>query len=301
MKIRIGTRGSKLALWQANYIKTLLENIDAGNTVELVIIKTSGDAIQDVSLTDIGGKGLFVKEIEKALLSKEIDIAVHSMKDMPAEIPEGLFIAATPPAEEPWDAIIFNKMTTLAGLKPDAVIGTTSLRRIVQLKRINAGLKFAMLRGNIDTRIRKLMSGQFDAIVIAYAGMNRLGIKPEFMEKLSIIPAAGQGIIAIEAHKDTIALRPFLDRLNDTRTFYRALAERGFVTRLGASCQIPAGAHAGVINDSIGIEGFIADMKGTEFYQSKTTGTREQAYDTGVRLAEELLKSGASRFAGQQV
>ena len=300
MKIRIGTRGSKLALWQAHYIKALLEKADAGISVELVIIKTSGDAIQDVSLTDIGGKGLFVKEIEKALLSKEVDIAVHSMKDMPAEIPEGLFIAATPPAEEPWDAILFNKKTTLSALRSDAVIGTTSLRRIVQLKKLQSGLKFAMLRGNIDTRVRKLLSGQFDAIVIAYAGMNRLGIKPEFMEKLSIIPAAGQGIIAIEARRDTVALRPFLDILNDSRTFYRASAERGFVTRLGASCQIPAGAHADVIGDTIEIEGFIADMQGNDFYRSKVTGSTEQAYETGVRLAEELLESGASRFSGQQ-
>ncbi len=298
MKIRIGTRGSKLALWQANYIKTLLEKTDIAIDVELVIIKTSGDAIQDVSLTDIGGKGLFVKEIEKALLSKEVDIAVHSMKDMPAEIPDGLYIAATPPAEEPWDAIVFNKRTTLAALKADAVIGTTSLRRIVQLKRMNAGLRFDMLRGNIDTRIRKLMAGQYDAIVIAYAGVNRLGIKPEFMEKLDIIPAAGQGIIAVEAHKDNSALKTFIDKLNDNKTFYRASAERGFVARLGASCQIPAGAHAAIINNDIEMTGFIADTQGNAFYQSNVTGAKEQAYNTGVRLAEELLKSGASRLVG---
>ncbi len=296
MKIRIGTRGSKLALWQANYIKTLLEKTGSDVEVELVIIKTSGDAIQDVSLTEIGGKGLFVKEIEKALLSKEIDIAVHSMKDMPAEIPDGLSIAATPPAEEPWDALVFNKKSTLAGLKKDAVIGTTSLRRIVQLKRINHGLRFEMLRGNIDTRIRKLMEGQYDAIVIAYAGMNRLGIKPEFTEKLNIIPAAGQGIIAIEAHRDTSGLKPYLDALNDVQTFYRADAERGFVTRLGANCQIPAGAHAAVINNTIEMTGFIADTQGNTFYQSSVTGSKEQAYSTGVRLADELLKSGASKL-----
>ncbi len=298
MKIRIGTRGSKLALWQANYIKTLLGKADIGIDVELIIIKTSGDVIQDVSLTDVGGKGLFVKEIEKALLSKEVDIAVHSMKDMPAEIPEGLYIAATPPAEEPWDAIVFNKKTTLSDLKNDAVIGTTSLRRIIQLKRMNAGLRFDMLRGNIDTRIRKLMASQYDAIVIAYAGMNRLGIKPEFMEKLDIIPAAGQGIIAIEARKDNIALKTLINKLNDNKTFYRASAERGFVTRLGASCQIPAGAHADIINDSIKITGFIADTQGNTFYKSSVDGPKEQAYSTGVRLAEELLKLGASRLVG---
>lgn len=297
MKIRIGTRGSKLALWQANYIKSLLEKADPAVQAELVIIKTSGDAIQDVSLTEIGGKGLFVKEIEKALLEKEIDIAVHSMKDMPAEIPAGLALVATPPAEQPWDALVFNRRTTFSDLH-DAVIGTTSLRRIVQMKRLNPAVRFEMLRGNIDTRIRKLMEGQYDAIVIAYAGMNRLGISPEFTETLHIIPAAGQGIIAIEAHADAGVLEPFIRALNHGPTFVRAAAERGFVTRLGANCQIPAGAHADIADNTVQIRGFIADPAGTEFYQKSVSGPVERAYATGVRLAEELLKSGASRLTG---
>ncbi len=296
MKILIGTRGSKLALWQANYIKSLIESADRKITTELVVIKTSGDAIQDTSLTQIGGKGLFVKEIEKALLSGEIDIAVHSMKDMPAEIPEGLSIAATPPAEKPWDAAIFNRQTTLSALKHNAVIGTTSLRRMVQLKRIKPGLRFDMLRGNVDTRIRKLESGSFDAIVIAFAGINRLGIKPEFMERLDIIPAAGQGIIAIEARMDDGHIKPVLEGINHPLTFIRAQAERGFVTRLGGNCQVPAGAYAEIVNNEVEIKGFVADPEGESFYQSGITDKRDRAYRAGVKLAEALLDLGAAKI-----
>lgn len=298
MKVRIGTRGSKLALWQAHYMQSLIQGIDKTCEVELVVIKTSGDAIQDVSLTQIGGKGLFVKEIEKALLSGDIDVAVHSMKDMPAEIPDGLFIAATPPAEEPWDAIVFNRQTTLSGLKRDAIIGTTSLRRIIQLKRLNSSLRFEMLRGNIDTRIKKLKSGSYDAIVIAYAGINRLGIKPQFIERLDIIPAAGQGIIAIEVHKDNGMIRPVLEKLNHPETFLRAQAERGFITRLGGNCQVPIGAHAVISGDRIGITGFIANPGGDMFYQSSVSDHKGQAYSIGVRLAEDLLGLGASKILG---
>lgn len=298
MKIRIGTRGSKLALWQANYIKSLLEANFPSIKTELVIIKTKGDEIQNVSLTEIGGKGLFVKEIEKALLARQIDIAVHSMKDMPAEIPDGLYIAATPRAEEPWDIIVFNKKTSFSSLKEGAIIGTTSLRRIVQLKRLNPKLTFRMLRGNLDTRMKKLMTGEYDAIIVAYAGVNRLGIKPEFMEKLNIIPAAGQGIIAIEAHKDDNRIKPLIEPLNDLHTFYRANAERGFVTRLGANCQIPAGAHAIVNESKIEITGFISDPEGRIFYTQTVSGSREQSFNTGVALARQLLESGGYKIIG---
>ena len=298
MKIRIGTRGSKLALWQANHVKSMLERMAGAVETEIVIIKTSGDAVQDVSLTRMGGKGLFVKEIESALLSKDIDMAVHSMKDMPAQIPDGLSIAATPPAEEPWDAIVFRKGTALSDLKSGSVIGTTSLRRIVQLRRISPGLRFEVLRGNIDTRVRKLEAGQYDAIVIAYAGMNRLGIRPACVERLDIIPAAGQGIIAVEAHGDNVALKPFLEGLNDGPTFCRAAAERGFVTRLGADCQIPAGAHAVLAGDTVEITGFVADTQGGAFYQDRVTGPKTEAYGAGVRLAEKLLGAGASGILG---
>lgn len=301
MKIRIGTRGSKLALWQANYIKSLIVGIDNSYDVESVIIKTTGDKIQDVSLTRIGGKGLFVKEIEKALLLKNIDIAVHSMKDMPALIPDELYIAATPNAEEARDAVVFSKQTTLSDLKQNALIGTTSLRRIVQLKRINKNLRFGMLRGNIDTRIRKLKSGLYDAIVIALAGVNRLGIKPEFMERLDIIPAAGQGIITIETRKDNYRIKPILQQLNHIETFVRAQTERGFITRLGGSCQIPIGAYASIINEDISIKGFVANPDGDQFYMAEISGKKEQAYNTGVRLAEKLLALGASEISELQV
>ncbi|MGB9735660.1 MAG: hydroxymethylbilane synthase [bacterium] len=296
MKIRIGTRGSKLALWQANHIKSLLEKNFKSIDVELIIIKTSGDKIQNVSLTEIGGKGLFVKEIEKALLSKQIDIAVHSMKDMPAEIPDGLFIAATPPAEQPWDVIVFNKSATFSSLNEGAIIGTTSLRRIVQLKQMNSKLTFSMLRGNIDTRIKKLMSGRFDAIIVAYAGLHRLGIKPEFMEKLNIIPAAGQGIIAVEIRKNDTEIEAIVNTINDLPTFYRAGAERGFVTGLGANCQIPAGAHAELIDNEIEVTGFIADPEGRVLYKDSKRGTKEEAYNVGLRLAERLLMAGGDRI-----
>ncbi len=300
MKIRIGTRGSKLALWQANYIRSLLGKISSALETEVIIIKTTGDAIQNVSLTQMGGKGLFVKEIESALLSGDIDIAVHSMKDMPAQIPVGLSIAATPAAEEPWDVMVFNRKTTLTDLKAGAVIGTTSLRRIVQLRRTKPGLRFEMLRGNIDTRIRKLEAGSYDAIVIAYAGMNRLGIRPAFVERLDIIPSAGQGIIAVESHENSAALRSVLVGLNHGPTFSRAAAERGFVTRLGADCQVPAGAHAAVTGNSIEITGFVADPQGSAFFQDRVIGSTASAYGTGVQLAERLLKAGASEIVGMQ-
>ncbi|MCL4478561.1 MAG: hydroxymethylbilane synthase [Deltaproteobacteria bacterium] len=296
MKIKIGTRGSKLALWQANYVKSLIESVDHDINVELVIIKTSGDAIQDVSLTDIGGKGLFVKEIEKALLSKEVDIAVHSMKDMPADIPGSLYIAATPPAESPWDAIIFNKPLTFTTLKPHSVIGTTSLRRIVQIKRLNNAMDFKLLRGNVDTRIKKMNEGSYDAVIVAYAGINRLGIKPEFIERLDIIPAAGQGIIAIQIHKDSNHLIHVLNMISHTETFIRSLAERGFTTRIGGSCNTPLGAHAELSGADIIIKGFVASPDGGIFYSNTVKDKQENAYKTGETLAETLLELGAAKI-----
>ncbi len=294
MKLRIGTRGSKLALWQANYVKDIVER-KLGWEVELVIIKTKGDVLLDVPLAKIGGKGLFVKEIEDAMLRGEVDIAVHSLKDVPSELPDGLEIIAYTEREDPYDVFLSMKYRSLVELPEGATVGTSSLRRRAQIKRIRKDLNVEILRGNLDTRIRKLKEGKYDAIIVAHAGLKRLGLLDEvpYREILDFIPACGQGVLAVESRKDSFhEIREILDN-RESRIMVEA--ERAFLRRIGGSCQIPVGAIAFVRDGLVELKGFISHIEGDPFYLGSRTGSVEDAVEIGYQLADELLKMGGKR------
>lgn len=292
--IRIGTRASALALWQATWVKTRLENLWPGVTVELVPIRTSGDKIQEVSLARIGGKGLFVKEIEEALLAGTVDIAVHSMKDLPAELPPGLTISAIPEREDPRDILITRHRETLAELPSGAWVGTSSLRRQAQLLALRPDLRVTMLRGNVDTRLRKQQEGVVDALVLAVAGVKRLGLTPQHSQVLDeqvFLPAIGQGALGIEtrADDDIIALvRP----LHHAETAVAVSAERAFLRRMGGSCRTPLAAKGTVAHGMIHLDGLIASPDGTHLIRRALSGPVGMAEDVGVALAETLLSQG---------
>ncbi|NAZ06898.1 MAG: hydroxymethylbilane synthase, partial [Thermocrinis sp.] len=246
--LRLGTRKSKLALWQANFVKEKLEAL--GCRVELVPITTTGDKILDAPLAKIGGKGLFVKEIENALLAGEIDLAVHSLKDVPITIPEGLTLSAITEREEPYDVLISGNGKKLEELPSGAVVGTSSLRRQVQIKRRRRDLRVEILRGNVDTRLRKLKEGLYDAIVLAYAGVKRMGFSGEISQVLEdFIPAVGQGSLAIETRAEDERVINFVKVLNHQESWLRAVCERAFLRELQGGCQVPIGAYAWIEGD----------------------------------------------------
>ncbi|KAA0259499.1 hydroxymethylbilane synthase [Deferribacter autotrophicus] len=297
-KIVIGTRGSKLALWQANYIKSRIEE-KHGIKVELKIIKTTGDKILDTPLAKIGGKGLFVKEIEQELLKGTIDLAVHSMKDVPVELPEGLDIFIHPEREEPFDAFLSVKYDSIDSLPDGAVVGTSSLRRKVQLLRKYPHLKIKDLRGNVDTRIRKLVSGEFDAIILAKAGLKRLGLTEHIKQTLTddfMIPAVCQGTLGIEVRekdKETIDILSFL---NDEETNICSKAERAFLKTLEGGCQVPIGCYAKLDKDKLFIKGFLANLDGSKFLYEEITGQKEDAEKLGIKLAQTILDKGGDKI-----
>ena len=296
MKVRIGTRKSKLALWQAGYVKDFLEK-HWGVEVELVKITTTGDKILDAPLAKIGGKGLFVKEIEQALLRGDIDLAVHSLKDVPMVIPEGLTLGAITKRETPYDVLISRSGKKLIDLPPGSKVGTSSLRRQVQIKRLRRDLKVEILRGNVDTRMRKLREGLYDAIVLAYAGVRRMGYEGEITEVLTqFIPAVGQGSLAIEIREDDERIRRLVEPLNHKESYVRAVCERSFLKRLAGGCQVPIGAFAEVVNGRLRIRGFISDVDGTKFIEGQEEGSLEEAEKVGERLAEDLLRRGGEEI-----
>ncbi len=292
MKVRIGTRKSKLALWQANYVKSFLERT-WGVEVELVKITTTGDKILDAPLAKIGGKGLFVKEIEQALMRGEIDLAVHSLKDVPMVIPEGLTLGAITEREYPYDVLISKDGRGLRDLPPGSKVGTSSLRRQVQIRRVRKDLKVEILRGNVDTRIRKLKEGLYDAIVLAYAGVKRMGYENEITEVLKdFIPAVGQGSLAVEIREEDDRIKRLIEPLNHRESYIRAVCERAFLRRLAGGCQVPIGAFAEVENGRVRIRGFISDLDGIKFIEGQEEGSLEEAEKVGERLAEDLLRRG---------
>jgi hydroxymethylbilane synthase len=296
MKVRIGTRKSKLALWQANYVKEFLEK-RWGVEVELVKITTTGDKILDAPLAKIGGKGLFVKEIEQALLRGDIDLAVHSLKDVPMVIPEGLTLGAITEREFPYDVLISRAGKGLRDLPSGSRVGTSSLRRQVQIKRLRRDLKVEVLRGNVDTRMRKLQEGLYDAIVLAYAGVKRMGYESQITEVLTnFIPAVGQGSLAIEIREDDLRVRELIAPLNHRESYLRALCERSFLKRLAGGCQVPIGAFAEVVDGRIRIRGFISDLEGIKFIEGQEEGSLEEAEEVGMRLAEDLLERGGGEI-----
>lgn len=293
--LRIGTRGSKLALAQSHWVKGCLEQRHPGLSIEMVVIKTAGDRFVDRPLSEIGGKGVFVKEIEDAMLAGSIDCAVHSMKDVPSELAPGLVIAATPPREDPRDLLIARSGVGFAQLPSGARIGTSSLRRMALLRAARNDLDIDQLRGNVDTRLGKLDRGELDAIVLAAAGLRRLGIvRPEGepFDPLDFVPAIGQGVLALESRNDeTVGV---LAVLEDQRTRIAVTAERAFLLRVGGSCRTPLAAYATVDGDTMTVRALIADPDGTRVLRGEHIGAIGEATALGTALADELLGRGGA-------
>ncbi len=270
--------------------------------METIIIKTKGDKILDVPLAKVGGKGLFVKEIEEALLREEIDLAVHSMKDVPTELPEGLEIAIIPERESPFDVLISRENLSFEGLPPGARVGTSSLRRTAQLRAKRPDLQIENLRGNLDTRLRKLSEGLYEAIIVAEAGLLRLGLGDTPRERFSpevMLPAIGQGALAIEIRKADTELREGLSFLHHEETAVAVAAERAFLERLGGGCQVPLAAYACFDGGNLVVEALIADPSGEPLLRDKLEGPPSQAAEMGRRLAEELLSRGGQKILGK--
>lgn len=295
----LGTRGSKLALCQSEWFQSKVQEVAPEIRVTLRKIQTSGDKIVDVPLAKIGGKGLFVKEIEDALLTGEIDFAVHSMKDVPAQLPDGLEILCVPPREDARDALISREGHSFSNLPLGATVGTASLRRQAQLLHARQDLKIAMLRGNLDTRLRKLKEGQFDAIVLAAAGLHRLAWTQnitEYLPPILSLPAIGQGALGIEGRTNDQFVRSILLRLNDETTHTTVTAERAFLHRLEGGCQVPIAAYATLSGEQLVLDGLVASVDGKTIIRDQIEGVRQQAHALGVRLAERLLTRGGDKI-----
>lgn len=298
-KLVIATRGSALALWQANHIKDCLEAEHPGLTVELLKIKTKGDKILDVPLAKVGGKGLFVKEIEEALLDGRAHLAVHSMKDVPTELPEGLEVGIIPEREEPTDTLLSVKYDGLKGLPEGAVVGTSSLRRQSQIMALRPDLKIESLRGNLDTRLKKLLDGHFDAIILATAGLNRLKMTAPKMEILgppNFLPAVAQGALGIEYDKSNTTVVEMIQFLNHEPTKNQVLAERGFLTGLNGGCQVPIAAWSVLEGDQVRLTGFVADVDGSRPIRMEEAGPVTDAWEIGMKLADRVLAAGAKEI-----
>ncbi len=297
---RIGTRGSKLALWQANFISNLISEKYPELRTEIQIIKTTGDAMLSSPLSEIGGKGVFVKEIEDGLLSQKIDIAVHSMKDLPTILPEGLCIGAVAKRHDPRDVLLSKKGLTLSQLPEGAKVGTGSLRRASQLLHYRPGFKIVSIRGNVDTRIRKLReSDEYDAIVLAMAGLERLGLGEEVTEIIDpevMLPAPGQGIIAIECREEDIETMDILRAINHNETELQAISERAFLLKLGGDCNVPVGCYALLRKESIKLSGIISSPDGKVIIKKEAYGSRDEAQQLGGQLAELVLADGGDKI-----
>ncbi len=294
MKLRLGTRGSRLALAQTRSVADALAAL--GVEVDVIVIRTSGDHLAHVALADFGGKALFVKEIEEALLEKRADVGVHSLKDMPAALPAGLCLAAFPPREDPRDSLVTRRGGALRDLPSGAVVGTSSLRRRVLLLSCRPDLRVEPIRGNVETRLAKLESGAYDALLLARAGLDRLGLAPAHATALppeEFLPAAGQGILGVEVREDDREARELVGRLDDTRTKMEALAERAFLHRLGAGCHTPVAGHARLDGDALSLTGLVASQDGATVLRSSIGGLASSAEALGSKLADELLARGA--------
>lgn len=297
--IRIATRKSALALWQAEYVKAELEKHHPGIEATLVPMSSRGDKILDVSLAKVGGKGLFVKELEQAMLEGEADIAVHSMKDVPMAFPEGLGLAVICEREDPRDAFVSNTYQSLDSLPTGAVVGTSSLRRQSQILAKRPDLEIAFLRGNVNTRLAKLDAGEFDAIILASAGLKRLGLEDRiatFIPPEDILPAGGQGAVGIEYRLEDTETARLLEPLHDLPTAYRVTAERAMNRRLEGGCQVPIGCYAELAGDELQLKGLVADPEGQEVIADEIRGPVTDAESLGITLAERLLAAGADRI-----
>ncbi len=294
--IKIGTRGSKLALWQANWVKSALQAKYSSLPVKLITIKTTGDKIQDVPLAKIGGKGLFIKEIEAALLDDRVDIAVHSMKDMPSILPDGLCIGSIPEREAPQDVIISKNGARLAALESGARIGTGSLRRGAQLRHARPDITIVPLRGNLDTRFRKLETEKLDAIVVAAAGIKRLKLEhtiTEYLDETIMLPAVGQGALCIEIRDNDSETHRLVKALEHPETRVVVSGERAFLNRLEGSCQVPVAGHGKLNDRRFTLQGLVANLDGTTVISDTLSGEMALAEQIGTALANRLLSMGA--------
>ena len=301
-KIIIATRESQLALWQANNVKDSLEKLYPEMQVELLGMTTKGDQILNSPLSKIGGKGLFVKELEHALLEGRADIAVHSMKDVPMAFPEGLGLAVICEREDPTDAFVSNKYDTLASLPQGAVVGTSSLRRSSQLALARPDLVIKDLRGNVNTRLRKLDNEEYDAIILATAGLMRLEMTDRIKERISdldSLPAGGQGAMGIECRSDDTDMIKLLAPLQHQETYYRVTAERAVNERLNGGCQAPIAAFSLLEGDELYLRGLVGSVDGSTILRDEIRGSKNDAHALGVQLAEQLIKAGADTLLAE--
>ena len=299
--LRIGTRASQLALWQANWVKSELEKRYPGMEVSLVKIKTMGDKILDVPLAQVGGKGLFVKEIEEAMLRGEIDIAVHSMKDVPTEFPDGLGLVCITEREDPRDAVI-SRGVKFADLPQGARIGTSALRRQAQLLKVRPDMEMVIIRGNVETRIRKLNDENLDAVILAAAGLKRLGFTDQVTEYLPVelsLPAIGQGALGIECRLDDEAVKETIAFFNHPDTAHAVRAERALLWRCEGGCQVPIAAYGEANGEQLTLTGFVASVDGKQSVKGSITGKAEDCEKLGIALAEQLLKDGAHEILSE--
>lgn len=295
--LRIGSRGSVLALWQANFVRGELQRL--GMESEVVIIKTAGDRIQDAPVAQIGLKGVFIKELEDALLEGKVDLAVHSMKDVPTEVPAGLSFPAICQRHDPSDALLSRSGAGLRQLPAGARVGTSSLRRQAQLRRARPDLKFLELRGNVDTRIRKLESGEYDAIVLAKAGLDRLGLSGKITEVIATedcLPAVGQGAVGIETRAEDARARAAVAPLDHDATRAALAAERALLAFLGGGCQVPLGALGTVTDDELSLLGCVVSPDGKELLRSTKVGSPKEPEAVGRQLGAALVEQGAGRI-----
>jgi len=293
--LRIGTRGSTLARWQAEFVRKHLFQL-TGVEAEIILIKTDGDKQQNLPLTQIGGKGIFIKELEEALLEETIDLAVHSVKDIPTDTPGRLFFPAVCRRDDVRDCLVSHRGTLLANLKPGARVGTSSLRRQAQLRRHRPDLDLRDLRGNVDTRLRKVDSGEYDAIVLAKAGLDRLGWSQKIAETLSTdisLPAVGQGAIAIESRVRDQEAAEILGKLDDEETRTVIIAERALLAALQGGCQVPLGAWARMERGELVMEAAVCSVDGQRYVRQKVTGQPAQAAELGQQMAQLLVENGA--------
>ncbi|MGB0721647.1 MAG: hydroxymethylbilane synthase [Gammaproteobacteria bacterium] len=294
--IRIATRKSALALWQTEHVAARLKEAHPGITVELLPMSTQGDKILDSPLSKIGGKGLFVKELELGILEGRADIAVHSMKDVPVEFPDGLHLSVIMDREDPYDAFVSNDHASLDELPQGARLGTSSLRRQAQVSALRPDLEILSLRGNVNTRLAKLDAGEYDAIILACAGLKRLGFHDRIRSTLTSeqsLPAIGQGAIGIECRGEDPEINALLAPLNDADTFDRVMAERAMNDRLQGGCQVPIAGFAELDGDTLSMRGLVGEPDGSRLLRAAISGPRSEAVSLGARLADDLLEQGA--------
>ncbi len=298
-ELRIATRGSPLALWQAEHVAARLEALHPQLKVSLVTMKTRGDKLLDAPLAKVGGKGLFIKELEAGLLDGRADLAVHSLKDVPVHFPYGLELALVMEREDPRDAFVSNRYDSLEAMPAGALVGTSSLRRQTQIHEAFPALRVDWLRGNVNTRLAKLDAGDFDAIILAVSGLQRLGFAERIRAALTpeqCLPAIGQGVLGIEIRSDDAALRELIEPLAHAETALRITAERALNQTLNGGCQVPIAGYAVLEQDQLYLRGLVGEPDGSEILRADVRGSSSRAHELGVQLAQQLLAQGADRI-----